>query len=64
VNKIGFAMLFASGLLADVIESGPAAAPGVVGIGLIAASATPPLPALFEAALTALSVRPVAEASD
>lgn len=50
MNKIGFAILFASGLLivviaatllvADVIDSGPAAAIGVVGIGLIAASAT------------------------
>lgn len=50
MNKIGFAILFASGLLvvviavtllvADVIESGPAAALGVVGIGLIATSAT------------------------
>jgi hypothetical protein len=50
VNKIGFAILLASGLVvvviaatllvADVIESGPAAALGMVGIGLIAASAT------------------------
>lgn len=50
MNKIGFAILLASGLLvvviavtllvADVIESGPAAVLGVVGIGLIATSAT------------------------
>lgn len=50
MNKIGFAILLASGLVvvviaatllvADVIESGPAAALGMVGIGLIAASAT------------------------
>jgi hypothetical protein len=50
VNKIGFAILLASGLLivviaatllvANVIESGPAAAFGMLGIGLIAASGT------------------------
>ncbi len=50
MNKVAFAVLLASGLLvivvattlllADVIESGPAAAFGMVGIALMAASGT------------------------